>query len=385
MIPHFLKTNTRRNHHREALKPVPQTITSVAKTCALAVAAWAFMVLALPALGGDHFQPGQPWPDTDGVHINAHGYGIVQRGNTYYWYGSHKIEGRTESEKNEAGVRCYVSTDLLNWKNSGLVFSVTSKGQHPEVANAGILDRPKVIFNPATRKFVMYFKLYPPNAAGGTAGTDVAYVGVATAAEPLGPFDYQGRFTGGGSPSGSGDFTIFQDEQGAAYHVAVRKPDKLLVCGRMSEDGLRPAGEYTVMEGITRATEAPALFRRGARIYLLGSGSSGWDPNPARMFVADRVTGPYQPLGNPCLGINPHNKLGPEKTFGGQSTFVLPAPGKPDEWIAMFDIWNPKDPVNAGYIWLPLQFDGDKPVIRWQTEWKPAASKPTAEPTKIAD
>jgi hypothetical protein len=61
-----------------------------------------------------------------------------------------------------------VSSDLLNWKNSGLVLSVTSEGQHPEVAKAGVLDRPKVIFNPATRKFVMYFRLYPPKAAGGT-------------------------------------------------------------------------------------------------------------------------------------------------------------------------------------------------------------------------
>ena len=93
-------------------------------------------------------------------------------------------------------MRCYVSSDLLNWSNSGLVFSVTSEGQHPEVADAGILDRPKVIFNPATRKFVMYFKLYPPKAAGGMKGTEVAYVGVATASEPLGPFEYQGKFTG---------------------------------------------------------------------------------------------------------------------------------------------------------------------------------------------
>ncbi len=336
----------------------------------------------LSAEGGGHagFRPGQPWPDTDGNHINAHGFCVLKHAGKYYWYGSHKIAGKTESEKNEAGVRCYVSSDLLNWTNSGLVLSVTSEGQHPEVANAGILDRPKVVFNPATRKFVMYFKLYPPKAAGGTVGTDVAYVGVATASEPLGPFEYQGRFTGAGSASGSGDFAIFQDEDGTAYHVAVRKPDKALVCGRLSDDGLRPAGEYVVMKGVTDATEAPALFRRGGKFYLLGSGSTGWDPNPARMFVADRIAGPYQPLGNPCEGVNPHNQLGPEKTFGGQSTFVLPAPGKPDEWIAMFDIWNPQDPVNAGYIWLPLRFEKDKPIIRWQTEWKPGKTEPQFVP-----
>jgi hypothetical protein len=326
------------------------------------------------------FQPGQPWPDTVGTHINAHGYCILKHAGKYYWYGSHKIAGKTESEKNEAGVRCYVSSDLLNWENSGLVFSVTAEGQHPEVADAGILDRPKVIFNPATKKFVMYFKLYPPGAAGGMVGTEVAYVGVANSSEPLGPFTYQGKFTGAGSPSGSGDFAIFQDDDGAAYHIAVRKPDKLMVLGRLSDDGLRPAGDYTLMEGITRSAEAPALFRRNGKIYLLASGSTGWDPNPALMFVADQLAGPYQSLGNPCHGINPHNKLGPEKTFGGQSTFVMPSPWDKDAWIAMFDIWKPKDPIHAGYIWLPLHFEGNQPVIRWQNEWQP---KQSSQPSKL--
>ena len=176
--------------------------------------------------------------------------------------------------------------------------------------------------------------------------------------------------------TGSGDFAIFQDEDGAAYHIAVRKPDKEradkpLVCGKLSADGWKPAGPYVVMEGVENATEAPALFRRDGKYYLLGSASTGWAPNPARMLVADRLTGPYQSLGNPCRGTNPHNRLGPEKTFGGQSTFVFPVPGGRDAWIAMFDINNPKDPVNSGYVWLPLEFDGEgKPAITWRNTWQ---------------
>jgi hypothetical protein len=358
------------------METIKRSLSNWLRTGLAAVVASVSWGTGFPAAAGEQvsFRPGQPWLDTDGTHINAHGYGILKHDGKYHWYGSHKIAGKTESEKNEAGVRCYISSDLLNWDNSGLVFSVTAEGQHPEVADAGILDRPKVVFNPATRKFVMYFKLYPPGAAGGMVGTDVAYVGVATASEPLGPFKYEGKFTGAGSPKGSGDFAIFQDEEGAAYHIAVRKPDKALVCGRLSKDGLRPDGDYLVMEGVTHATEAPALFRRNGKIYLLGSGSTGWNPNPARMFVADQIAGPYRSLGNPCEGLNPHNKLGPEKTFGGQSTYVMPSPWNPDEGISMFDIWNPNDPVNAGYIWLPLRFESGKPVIRWHSEWKPGAA-----------
>ena len=316
-----------------------------------------------------HFRPGQPWPDTQGTHLNAHGFCVLDFGGRHYWYGSHKIAGKTESEKNEAGVCCYVSDDLLNWQNAGLVLDVFAPGAHPELANASILDRPKVIYHAATKKFILYFKLYPPKSQGGKSGTDFAYVGVATATEPTGPFRYQGRFLGGNSPFGTGDFTIFADHDGSIYHLGVRKPDKVHVAGRLSDDGMRPAGDYVELAGITLKTEAPALFRRGNKIYFLGSDSSGWAPNAARMFVADRVTGPYQDLGNPVRGVNPHNQLGPEKTFGGQSTFVYPVAGRRDAWIAMFDINVPQNPITSGYIWLPIEFEGDRPVIRWRDQW----------------
>lgn len=322
------------------------------------------------------FQPGQPWLDTEGKHINAHGFNVIRHEGVYYWYGSQKIPGLNESQKNEAGVSCYSSTDLLNWKNHGLVFSVNAEGQHEDIAKAGILDRPKVFFHPPTKKFVMHFKLYPPHAAGDTKGTDVAYVGTASSFAPLGPFAYEGKYTGAESPKGSGDFGIYQDDKGDFWHIAVRKPDKALVCGKLRSDGLRPEGPYAEMKGITADTEAPVVFRNNGRLYLLGSGSTGWKPNAARMFAADQLAGPWTSLGNPTSGINPHNKLGPEKTFGGQSTFVMPSPWNRTEWIAMFDIWNPADPVNAGYIWLPLRFENDKPLIRWETEWKPRKSTP---------
>lgn len=322
-----------------------------------------------PSRKNVHFEPGRPWLDSQGAHLNAHGFCILDHGGRHYWYGAHKIAGKTEAEKNEAGVHCYVSDDLLNWQDSGLVLSVFAPGAHSDLASASILDRPKVIFHAATRRFILYFKLYPPKSQGGKTGTDFAYVGVATAAEPTGPFVYQGRFLGGNSPFGTGDFTIFSDTDGSVHHIGVRKPDKAMVCGRLSDDGLRPAGDYVILAGITPKTEAPALFRRGNKVYFLGSDSSGWAPNAARMFVADRVGGPYQHLGNPCLGVNPHNHLGPEKTFGGQSTFVYLVSGRRDAWIAMFDINQPQDPITSGYIWLPIEFEADRPVIRWRDQW----------------
>jgi beta-xylosidase len=320
---------------------------------------------------------GQTWPDTNGVHINAHGFCVVDYGGRHYWYGAHKIAGKTEDEKNEAGVRCYVSDDLMNWQDLGLVLSVFAPDAHPELAEAFILDRPKVTYKEDTKTFILYFKLYPPKSKGGKSGKDYARVGVATSARPTGPFEYRGHFLGNNSEFGTGDFAIFANTDGAIYHVAVRKPDKALVYGRLSEDGLRPDGDYKVMEGVTTHTEAPTFFRKDGKIYLLGSGTSGWKPNPARLFVSDQFTGPYKELPNPCQGVNPINHLGPDKTFGGQSTYVYPVVGRKDAWIAMFDISKPKDPINAGYIWLPIEFEGEQPIILWRDKWDLAVfSKP---------
>jgi hypothetical protein len=74
-------------------------------------------------------------------------------------------------------------------------------------------------------------------------------------------------------------------------------------------------------------------------------------------------------LGNSTTGVNPHNQLGPEKTFGGPISFVIPVVGKTNAYIAMFDLWKPEAPIKGLYAWLPLTFLDGKPVIEWHTEW----------------
>jgi hypothetical protein len=43
--------------------------------------------------------------------------------------------------------------------------------------------------------------------------------------------------------------------------------------------------------------------------------------------------------------------------------------GKDDCFIYMGDRWNPKNAIDGRYIWLPIQFENDKPTIRWHDEW----------------
>jgi hypothetical protein len=123
------------------------------------------------------------WKDTDGVHINAHGGGILYYNGQYYWFGEHKVAGE-KGNKAYVGVSCYSSKDLYNWKNEGIALSVVKDSSHP-LAEGCIIERPKVIYNPKTRQFVMWFHHEPKNK--GYAG---ALSGIAAADTPTGPYRY---------------------------------------------------------------------------------------------------------------------------------------------------------------------------------------------------
>ena len=125
--------------------------------------------------------------------------------------------------------------------------------------------------------------------------------------------------------------------------------------------------EYAGLPNFTRLApaghnEAPTLFRHDGTYWMITSGCTGWDPNEARMFSAPSIWGPWTQHPNPCVG--PHA----EKTFGGQGTYVLTLPD--GRQIFMADVWRPRRPIDARYIWLPITFQEGKPVITWQDEWR---------------
>jgi hypothetical protein len=312
-------------------------------------------------------KPAQQWLDTNGKDINAHGGGVIFHEGIYYWYGEHKLKGKSEAQFADGGIHCYSSTDLTNWKDEGLVLSVDYEDEKNDLAYGCILERPKVVYNAKNKEFVAYFKLYLKGV-----GYDSNYVGVAVAKNPSGPFTYHHKFRGGGSPKGSGDFSMFKDDDNTLYHLAVRKPDKAFVIGKMDADYYFPEGHYEVCKGVDLHSEAPAIIKRNGVYHMLGSGSKGWNPNPARYHTAENILGTWTSHGNPCHGYNPVDGLGIEKTFGGQASYIIPVQGKKDAYIAMFDIWKPKKPITGRYIWLPIDFSKGKMAISWLDHWKTA-------------
>jgi hypothetical protein len=56
-------------------------------------------------------------------------------------------------------------------------------------------------------------------------------------------------------------------------------------------------------------------------------------------------------------------------TFSTQSTAILPVAGKTDAFIYVGDRWYPRNLSTSRSIWLPFEFDGEKPVLKWQEQW----------------
>ena len=96
---------------------------------------------------------------------------------------------------------------------------------------------------------------------------------------------------------------------------------------------------------------------------MITSACTGFEPNAANYYTADTLLGPWTAHANPCVG--PRAQI----TFGGQSTSVLPVPGKPGAFIFMADRWQASNLKNSGHIWLPIQIKGDQLTIPWKDKW----------------
>jgi beta-xylosidase len=346
------------------------------------------------------FATGEIWNDNNGVHINTHGGGIICYKGIYYWYGEHKIAGKIGNTA-QVGVSCYSSKDLYNWKNESIALKVDDN-PNSDISKGCTLERPKVIYNAKTKKFVMWFHLELKGK-----GYYAARSGVAVSDKPTGPFtflksfrpnagfwpvnvqlchkkpvkpDVKDSYCGGkgclpapvdsvnllGRDFKGGqmarDMNLFVDDDGTAYHIYSSEENSTLHISKLTDDYLSYSGEYfRVFVG--RYMEGATMFKRNGKYYIIASDCTGWNPNAARSAVADQIFGEWKELGNPAVGQDS------ELTFHSQSTYVLKVEGKKDSYIFMGDRWTPENPIDGRYIWLPIKFENDAPKLYWQDKW----------------
>lgn len=331
------------------------------ETIILFLLAVMFYLSGCTGTGSGTIRPGEVWNDTEGNPINAHGGGVLYHEGTYYWYGEYK-KGETRLLPDQgwecyrtdvSGVSCYSSKDLINWKFEGLVLKATPNDENSDLHPSNVLERPKVIYNKKTGKFVMWMHI-------DSADYLKACAGVAVCDTPTGEFEYLGSCRPHNAMSR--DQTVFADEDGRAFHIFSAEDNATLYISELTDDYL--AHKKICTKNFTgKFREAPAVFKKDSKYYLITSGCSAWDPNEAEYAVADSLLGEWTVADNPCRGKDA------DKTFYGQSTFVIPIAGKAESYIAMFDKWEKLDLENSRYIWLPIQFDNDKITIQWQDSW----------------
>ncbi len=346
----------------------------------------------------ESFKPGEIWPDNNGVHINAHGGGFLYFDGIYYWFGEHKVEGRRGNSA-RVGVHCYSSKNLYDWKDEGIAMKVSDNPDSP--INIGcVIERPKVIYNRNTGKFVLWFHLELKGK-----GYSAAQTGVAVADKPTGPYTFlealnpnagvwpvgypeelktktfpdtlkgwtdewlqavkEGMFVHRDFEKGqmARDMTLYVDDDGKAYHIHASEENLTIHISELNSDYTGFTGKY-IRVYPTGHNEAPSIFKRNGKYYMITSGCTGWDPNAARLMVSDSVMGNWEYIDNPCVGDDK------DLTFHSQSTYILPVVGKKDAFIFMADRWTPQNAIDGRYIWLPIQFrENGLPYLEWMDEW----------------
>ncbi len=381
-------------------KAIPGQVVDANSTANFGVGAFLLAACELLKMKGYYtsFNPGQLWLDNNGEHINAHGGGVICHDGKYYWFGEHK---GAKSNNALVGVTCYSSDDLYRWKNEGIALSVDEDPQS-EIVKGCIIERPKVIYNKKTKKFVMYFHLELKGK-----GYSAAHVGIAVSDHATGPYKYirscrpnagswplnmskaerkdttsvdsfedwwtpqwtkavkSGLFVRRDFQGGqmSRDMTLFVDDNGKAYHIFSSEENLTIHIAELSDDYLSHTGKYIRVEPAGH-NEAPAIFKKDGKYYMITSGCTGWDPNAARLMTADKILGNWTLHPNPCIG------KGSDLTFGGQSTYILPVNGKKDAFIFMADQWRPRRPIDGRYLWLPITFENGLPVLKWADQWQ---------------
>jgi len=361
---------------------------------------FAAIIFMLPSFSKENktIKPGEIWPDNNGVHINAHGGGILFHGSKYYWFGEHKVEGKKGNQA-RVGVHCYSSVNLYDWKDEGIAMKVSDNPESPITVGC-VIERPKVIYNKKTGKFVLWFHLELKGQ-----GYSAAQTGVAVADNPTGPYTFikalnpnagqwpvgyadalksktfpnnlkdwteewlqavkDGMFVHRDFTKGqmARDMTLYVDEDGKAYHIHASEENLTLHISELTDDFLDFTGNYIRVQP-TGHNEAPSIFKRNGKYYMITSGCTGWDPNAARLMVSDSVMGNWEFIENPCVGDDK------ELTFHSQSTYILPVEGKKDAFIFMADRWTPDNAIDGRYIWLPVQFNEKGiPYLEWKDEW----------------
>ncbi|VXD01320.1 exported hypothetical protein [Sphingomonas sp. 8AM] len=240
---------------------------------------------------------GSQFADTAGNAIQAHGAGIIKVDDTYYLFGENRTGYLFKA------VSMYRSTDLKTWTFASDVLTAASATS----LNTSNIERPKIIYNAATKKYVLW-----AHKENGTNYNEARVV-VATSDTVDGNYVYQSEFRP--LDNESRDMTLFLDDDGTGYLISAAKNNYDLNIYKLNDSFTGIDSLVKVLAGNHR--EAPAVFKRDGVYFLITSAATGWNPNQAAYQTATSMAGPW----------TAPTTFGDPRTYNSQSTWVQPLTG----------------------------------------------------------
>ena len=200
----------------------------------------------------DAIYPGQPWMDTKGERIQAHGGAVYYEDGVYYWYGENKAHTDGKNGIWTWGLKVYASKDLYNWEDLGYLIPPVLDDPNCALFPAKRVDRPHIIKCQKTGKYVCWIKLSGPEAAFTIWQAD----------KLLGPYvPVENLYNPGGHKAG--DFDLIVDEESQKGYIYFDADHASMLCMELSDNYLQAEKEVTMSyRNLTPpfTREAPALF-----------------------------------------------------------------------------------------------------------------------------
>ncbi len=335
----------------------------------------------------------QPFFDTNGKKIQAHGGAVFFENGVYYWYGENKEFTTGKSEVWTYGIKCYSSKNLCDWKDEGFLIP-PSKDKSSWLHPSKFIDRPHIVRSAKTGKYVCWIKYSGNNEACFCVFEADSLLGnYQLVKQAFRPFDKE-----------VGDFDIYTAPDGQGYLYFTNGHNGVVAC-KLNAECTDVEGDCKVYYSgmcVPYCREGISMVEHSGRLFMLSSGMTGYIPNPSEVAYLSSPLGEMTILGNPHIG----DESG--ASFHSQISYVFKIDGK-DRYIAMADRWIPKlkftakknekmmralascidrkrykstlfekaalgkypwncKKVNTSlseYVWLPVTFENGTPEIRW--------------------
>jgi Glycosyl hydrolases family 43 len=310
-------------------------------------------------------RPRAPWLDDRGLHIQAHGGGIIKLEDTYYWFGEDR--GR-DNDPGKRQVACYSSVDLVNWTFRNQVINLADPANFGE---EWVLERPKVFHNTMTGKYVMYFHVDGRITPDHPSRYSIARIGIAVCDTVDGDYQFVTSFRPLGCESR--DIGQFIDDDGAAYLIFEDRANKGFHISKLSDDSMTVEKD---MSFIDAGIEGGAIVKYDGLYYVLGSALTGWAANPNKYATSPSLEGPWSEF----------NDIAPPETntYGSQSTMLLKVQGtRTTTVIYMGDVWMPDNQWESSYVWMPVEIGNGKLWLPEPRDW--TLDVATGEATVLAE